>query len=98
MAKPEENLGLMYLREFMKDGEVFIYNTKRTRSDRGETYSAPTFGITEDDVPTLEKEVQMHMRSGKYESVRVIDVAFAKDGTRLTTYVALVGVLKSLTE
>ncbi|HSW89312.1 MAG TPA: hypothetical protein VLH19_00365 [Patescibacteria group bacterium] len=58
----------------------------------------PRFGISAEDVPTVDDEVQMRMRTGKYESFRVIDTAFAKDGTQLTTYVAIVGVLKSVAE
>lgn len=92
------DLGQERLAVFLLPGEVLITNLTKDNAIRRQRYDAPEWGVMPEDVSTFEEEVAMYRDSDEYSDVRVVDVAFAKDGTLLTTYVSLVGVLNKVAE
>ncbi|MFS8160476.1 MAG: hypothetical protein ACMG6E_09785 [Candidatus Roizmanbacteria bacterium] len=51
--------------------------------------------ITNAALDTAGERVEHHQKSGKYVSVRALDIAFMMDGTRYDSGVAIVGVPKN---
>ena len=51
------DLGLMYLRKFMKDEKLLCMPFLIRSSDEGKTFSAPVSVVTEDDIPEQLKTI-----------------------------------------
>lgn len=80
----KKDLGLEKLRSYMYPGEVFIGNfDDGSDSIFDEEKYMPGWMVAEG--------INRAGKEAKWRNVRVIDVAFAKDGTQLNHSVALVG-------